>query len=123
FACCQSIVKNATMTQHPSRKERMETDTQRGATSRYIDPTVEHVGVSKLRQLNATNLSNFDKMLVVQDNDKPLVVVVNYQEYLEAQEQHKETRERLRKALEVIQMFKSGGHGVQEGVKQAKAGN
>jgi hypothetical protein len=101
----------------------MEAKIQRGPMPRYIDPTVEHVGVSKLRQLNVTNLSNFEKMLVVQDNDKPLVVVVNYREYLEAQEQHIETREKLKKALETIQMYQSGAHGVQEGLKSAIAGN
>jgi len=32
----------------------------------YIDPNVEHVGVSRLRTLNASNLRNFEKTLVIQ---------------------------------------------------------
>jgi len=53
----------------------------------YIDPNVEHVGVSRLRSLNATNLRNFDKTLVIQDNDTPLAVLLTYGQFLEMQKQ------------------------------------
>ena len=53
----------------------------------YIDPDVEHVGVSRLRSLNATNLRNFGKTLVIQDNDTPLAVLLTYQQFLAMQRQ------------------------------------
>ncbi len=52
-----------------------------------IDPNVQYVGVSKLRTLNATNLHDLDKTLVIQDNDKPLAVVLSYQQFLEMQQE------------------------------------
>jgi len=53
----------------------------------YIDPNVEHVGVSRLRTLNATNLRNFNKTLVIQDNDTPLAVLLTYEQFLAMQKQ------------------------------------
>jgi hypothetical protein len=53
----------------------------------YIDPNVEHVGVSRLRTLNATNLRHFDKALVIQDNDRPLAVLLAYDQFLLMQQQ------------------------------------
>lgn len=53
----------------------------------YIDEKVEHCGVSKLRTLNATNLRDFDKTLVIQDNDKPLAVLLSYEQFLAMQNQ------------------------------------
>jgi hypothetical protein len=53
----------------------------------YIDPSVEHVGVSRLRKLNATKLRQFDKTLVIQDNDKPLAVLLGYDQFLLMQTQ------------------------------------
>lgn len=52
----------------------------------YIDPKVEHVGVSRLRSLNATNLRT-TKTLVIQDNDTPLAVLLTYDQFLEMQKQ------------------------------------
>ena len=52
----------------------------------YIDPNVEHVGVSRLRTLNATNLRNF-KTLVIQDNNTPLAVLLTYDQFLTMQRQ------------------------------------
>ena len=43
----------------------------------YLDPTVQHVGISKLRALNVTQLRGLDKTLVIQDNDKPLAVLLS----------------------------------------------
>jgi hypothetical protein len=51
----------------------------------YIDPNVEHVGVSRLRKLNATNLRTFEKALVIQDNDTPLAVLLTYEQFLTMQ--------------------------------------
>lgn len=51
----------------------------------YIDPNVEHVGVSRLRRLNATRLRQHQKVTVVQDNDEPIAVLVAYKKYLEVQ--------------------------------------
>jgi hypothetical protein len=48
----------------------------------YIDPKVEHVGVSHLRKLNAENLRSNEKTFVIQDNDKPLAVLLSYEQFL-----------------------------------------
>src|SRR5262245_52085485 len=45
----------------------------------YIDPNVEHVGVSKLRSLNADTLREMNKTLVLQDNHEPLAVLLKYE--------------------------------------------
>src|SRR5258708_15030173 len=84
-----------------------------GVMPHYIDPTVEHVGVSRLRQLSAANLGKLTKMLVVQDNDTALAVVVKYEQYLAMQNQ-------LEQALRTIQMFEAKG--VAEGLLDADAG-
>jgi PHD/YefM family antitoxin component YafN of YafNO toxin-antitoxin module len=53
-----------------------------------IDPNVKHVGVSKLRELNATKLRENDQTtLVIQDNDNPLAVLLSYERYLIIQQQ------------------------------------
>jgi hypothetical protein len=48
----------------------------------YIDPNVQHVGISRLRSLNATQLREIDKTLVIQENDQPLAVLLRYEEFL-----------------------------------------
>ena len=54
----------------------------------FIDPSVKHVGVSKLRELNATKLKEQnDDTLVIQENDQPLAVLLSYEKYLIIQEQ------------------------------------
>jgi prolyl-tRNA editing enzyme YbaK/EbsC (Cys-tRNA(Pro) deacylase) len=63
-----------------------------------IDPNVQYVGVSKLRQLNATNLHDLDKTLVIQDNDQPLAVIVSYEIFLEMQKE----RERVLTTLQML---------------------
>jgi len=50
-----------------------------------IDPRIEYVGATKLRSLNTTNLSKLKKTLVIQDNDTPLAVLLNYEQYLTIQ--------------------------------------
>ena len=49
-----------------------------------IDPRIKHVGVSKLRDLNATKLKEqSDDTLVIQENDTPLSVLFSYKRYQE----------------------------------------
>ena len=47
----------------------------------FIDPRVEHLGVSKLRVMNATDLKG-TKTIVIRENDRPLAVLLNYEQYL-----------------------------------------
>lgn len=47
-----------------------------------IDPTIKHVGVSKLRELNATALKETDDTFVIQDNNTPLAVLLTYEKFL-----------------------------------------
>src|SRR5437870_323380 len=84
-----------------------------GAMPHYIDPTIEHVGVSRLRQLNATNLGKLTKMLVIQDNDTALAVVVRYEQYLAMQN-------KLEQALRTIQSLSA--RGLTEGLQDAASG-
>jgi hypothetical protein len=64
----------------------------------YIDPNVEHVGVSRLRTLNATNLRHFNKTLVIQDNNTPLAVLLTYEQFLLMQRQ-------LQAVLETVEVL------------------
>jgi len=52
----------------------------------YIDPSIHHVGITRLRSLNVTQLRDLDKALVIQDNDKPLAVLLKYEHFLAMQE-------------------------------------
>jgi len=53
-----------------------------------IDPHVKFVGVSKLRDLNATKLrEQTDDTFVIQDNDTPLSVLLSYKRYLQMREE------------------------------------
>ncbi len=53
-----------------------------------IDPDVKFVGVSKLRDLNASKLrDNAQTTYVFQDNDQPLAVLVSYERFLTMQTQ------------------------------------
>ena len=51
----------------------------------YIGPAVEHVGVSRLRRLNATRLRDNKKAIVIQDNDDPIAVLLTYERYMDIQ--------------------------------------
>jgi len=64
----------------------------------FVDPAVEHVGVSKLRTFNATNLGRIKKMMVIQDNDAPLAVLLSYQQYLAIQN-------KLQEALDAVELL------------------
>jgi PHD/YefM family antitoxin component YafN of YafNO toxin-antitoxin module len=53
----------------------------------HIDPTVKHVGVSKLRGLNADKLRETNDTFVIQENDQPLAVLLTYDKFLAMQEE------------------------------------
>ena|ERR1700732_1081238 len=61
----------------------------------YIDPNVQYVGVSKLRGLSASKISDMRNTLVIQDNDTPLAVLVRYEQYLAIQEQFESLKETI----------------------------
>jgi len=53
-----------------------------------IDPNIKHVGVSKLRGLNASKLKEHtEDTLVIQENDKPLAVLFSYERFLEIKQE------------------------------------
>jgi hypothetical protein len=52
----------------------------------YVDPNVQHVGISRLRALNVSQLRELDKTWVIQDNDEPLAVLLRYEHFLAMQE-------------------------------------
>lgn len=64
----------------------------------YIDPNIEHVGISRLRTLNSSELRQLKKTLVLQDNDSPLAVLLGYEQFLIMQRQ-------LQKLLDTIDML------------------
>jgi len=55
----------------------------------FVNPTIRHVGVSKLRELNASKLrEKSEETLVIQDsNDTPLAVLLSYEQFLIIQQQ------------------------------------
>ena len=63
-----------------------------------IDPRIEYVGASKLRTLNTSNLGKLKKTLVIQDNDTPLAVLLNYEQYMTIQT-------KLQQALDTIEVL------------------
>jgi len=66
-----------------------------------IDPRIKHVGVSKLRDLNATKLKEQeDDTLVIQENDTPLSVLFSYKRY-------QEMRAEVNALLNMIEMLKN----------------
>lgn len=53
-----------------------------------IDPSIHAVGVSKLRRMTSDFLRKLDSQIyIIQDNDKPLAVVVNYEQFLALQKE------------------------------------
>lgn len=53
-----------------------------------IDPNVKHVGVSKLRDLNASKLKEqHEETLVIQENDTPLAVLLSYDRFQQIREE------------------------------------
>jgi PHD/YefM family antitoxin component YafN of YafNO toxin-antitoxin module len=83
----------------------------------YIDPNVEHVGVSKLRSLNAKTLRNNDKTFVIQDNNTPLAVLLTYDQFQMMQKQ-------LEAVLETIEVLNDDEerHALIAGLEAVSAG-
>lgn len=52
-----------------------------------IDPSVKHVGVSKLRGMTSGKLKQTEETLVIQEHDTPLAVLLSYEKYLAIQQQ------------------------------------
>lgn len=83
----------------------------------HIDPDVKHVGISKLRALNADKLRETTETFVIQENDKPLAVLLTYDKFLAMQEELEavaRTVELLSDNLEVAAL--------RTGLEAAKAG-
>jgi hypothetical protein len=90
------------------------------ATSTFpnIDPRIRHVGVSKLRDLNATKLKeNEDDTFVIQENDVPLSVLFSYKKY-------QEMRAEMNSLLSMIEMLTSDNerNGLLEAFEDIRAG-
>ena len=60
----------------------------------WVNPQKIKVGISRLRALNVTQLRELDKTLVIQDNDKPLAVLLKYEHFLAMQEKILKSEER-----------------------------
>jgi hypothetical protein len=63
-----------------------------------IDPNVKTMGVSKLRNLNASKLREENRTFVIQENDTPLAVLLSYESFLIMQE-------KLHSLLNTIEML------------------
>ena len=82
-----------------------------------IDPTIKHVGVSKLRELNVAKLRETDDTFVIQDNNTPLAVLLSYEKFITMQQQ-------LIAATNTLELL-SDSHeltGVLAGIADMKAG-
>ena len=65
----------------------------------FIDESVEHVGVTRLRAFNSHTLREIRGALVIQDGDEPLAVLLPYATFLAMQRSLINTSEQLRAAL------------------------
>lgn len=52
-----------------------------------IDPSIKHVGVSKLREFSAAVLKETEDTFVIQDNNTPLAVLLTYEKFLGMQQE------------------------------------
>ncbi len=84
-----------------------------------IDPSVKHVGVSKLRELNATRLreETIAGTFVIQENDTPLAVLLSYEKYLRIQEQRQAVMNTLDLLCDADEV-----NGLITGIREAAAG-
>lgn len=82
-----------------------------------IDPSVKHIGVSKLRGLNASKLKDTTETFVIQENDTPLAVLVSYEKFLIMQEQ-------LESFINMLEMLSDQEElkGLRSGLDDVKAG-
>jgi PHD/YefM family antitoxin component YafN of YafNO toxin-antitoxin module len=82
-----------------------------------IDPSIKHVGVSKLRELNATALKETDDTFVIQDNNTPLAVLLTYEKFLNMQQE-------LMSVINTLELLTGTEElaGVLAGIEQLNAG-
>ena len=82
-----------------------------------IDPTIKHVGVSKLREMNATALKETEDTFVIQDNNTPLAVLLTYEKFLIMQQQ-------LMSVMNTLDLLTESSEfaGVLEGIREMKSG-
>ena len=82
-----------------------------------IDPSIKHVGVSKLRELNATALKETDDTFVIQDNNTPLAVLLTYEKFLSMQQE-------LMSVINTLELLTDSKElaGVLAGIEQLNAG-
>jgi PHD/YefM family antitoxin component YafN of YafNO toxin-antitoxin module len=82
-----------------------------------IDPSIKHVGVSKLRELNATALKETDDTFVIQDNNTPLAVLLTYEKFLNMQQE-------LMSVINTLELLTDSKElaGVLAGIEQLNAG-
>ncbi len=84
-----------------------------------IDTRIEHVGVSRLRQLDGKALRENvqNKALVIRDHDTPLAVLLSYEQYLSIQNQLQTVIETLEilSSSEELTLLKQGMREVQSG--------
>lgn len=82
-----------------------------------IDPKVKHVGISKLRELNASKLKSTEDTYVIQENDVPLAVLLRYEQFLVMQEQ-------IQLMLNTVDLFQEAHElqGVTAGLKEFAEG-
>ncbi len=90
-----------------------------GLAGKYpvIDPTIKHVGVSKLRQLNAATLKETEDTFVIQENNTPLAVLLRYEKFLSMQQQ-------LMSVLNTLELMSEQKEleGMLAGIKDMQAG-
>lgn len=58
-----------------------------------IDPRIEYIGVSKLHGFNVKTIGQLEGPVVIQENGKPLAVLVGYVEYIALQQLAGDKRE------------------------------
>lgn len=87
------------------------------STYPVIDPTIKHVGVSKLRELNATALKETDDTFVIQDNNTPLAVLLTYEKFLIIQQ-------KLMSVMNTLELLTESAEvrGLLTGIEEMKAG-
>jgi PHD/YefM family antitoxin component YafN of YafNO toxin-antitoxin module len=83
-----------------------------------IDPDVKYVGISKLRDLNASKLKHSQETTyVLQENDQPLAVLLSFEKYLIIQRELNS----LMSTLEMLQDTQER-EGVMDGLRDIAAG-
>jgi len=82
-----------------------------------IDPNVKHVGVSKLRDFNASKLKETEDTYVIQENEVPLAVLLRYEKFLIMQEQ-------IQSMFNTVELFQETAEldGVRAGLRQFNEG-